>query len=60
MKAAVANLLAVHMVRNPTFKGVHEKIRQEFRVNEVPGSPPCQRWRNVRGCSLDGNLVLAS
>ena len=33
---SVANLFALHMVRNPTFKTMHKKIIQEFRVSEVP------------------------
>lgn len=35
--AAVANLFAIHMVRNPTFKNMHEKIMREFRANSIPG-----------------------
>jgi len=35
-KAAVANLFAVHMVRSPAFKTMHERILRDFRANQVP------------------------
>jgi hypothetical protein len=36
MKAAVANLFAVHLVRNPTFKVMHALIMEGFRTEDVP------------------------
>jgi hypothetical protein len=35
-KADVANLFAVHLVRSPAFKGFHQHVGEQFRMNDVP------------------------
>lgn len=37
LKAAVANLFAIHLVRNPAFKDFHESVLQDFAMDGLAG-----------------------
>lgn len=61
-KADVANLFAVHLVRSPAFKALHQRISTQFRANDVPRHAAeielIERFREAEGRPPnDGELL---